>query len=51
MFHHLLNLKSQTRYKGSPNNNGNDVPEVYERPAHKIGQIPAFLSGFPYSIY
>jgi len=34
MFHHLLNLKSQTDNRGSPNNNGLHIPEGYERTAY-----------------
>src|ERR1044072_8106248 len=35
VFHRLLNLVSQNRNGGSPNNNGYYIPERYERPVHK----------------
>ena len=57
MFHHLLNLQTQTRNRGSPNNNDYYIPEGYERPA-RIGNRPLlFSSGYSetliynYSIY
>lgn len=43
MSHHLLNLLSQTTNTGSPNNNENDIPDVYERPIH-IGNRPLLFS-------
>ncbi len=45
MFHHLLNLQSQTINRGSPNNNETDIPDVYERPVHRGNRTLLLSSG------
>jgi len=43
VYHHLLNLQPKTESRGSPNNNDYDVPEGYERHAHR-GNMPLLFS-------